>query len=50
MSLLREKIEHFMDFNKSKSRKWRKNQFNRYIRRYNKLEIPIMKCKKGWEW
>ena len=52
MSLNREKIEHLERWlgRKSHSRKWMKNQRNRWIRRFNKIEIPPMKSYKGWEY
>ena len=51
MSLCLEKIEHLERFlgRKSHSRKWRKNQRNRKIRRFKQTEIPNIKhC--GWEY
>jgi hypothetical protein len=53
MSLNLEKIEHLEHYfgGKSHSRKWRKNQKNRFIRRINKLEKPVVnKMYKGWEY
>lgn len=59
MSLCNEKIEHLEYWwrkgsdkpwkNYSRSRKWRKNQRNRLIRRVKQTEIPNVKYS-GWEY
>lgn len=51
MSLKIEQIEHLDRFlgRKSHSRKWKKNQRNRKIRRVKSTEIPHIKFK-GWEY
>lgn len=51
MSLNREKIEDLgsKTRNKAKSRKWRKNQLIRAIRRTPKDEVPHVKHN-GWEY
>lgn len=55
MSLCREQIEHLWRSGKSKTKKWRKNQFNRFIRRkYQKNNIndesQPKEGYKGWEY
>lgn len=57
MSLCKEQIEHLERYlgGKSYSRKWRKNQFNRFMRRkYKKNNIDNEEKPKegysGWEW
>lgn len=57
MSLCKEQIEHLERYlgGKSYSRKWRKNQFNRLMRRkYKKNNIDSEEKPKegysGWEW
>lgn len=50
MALCREQIEHLnVRSQGKKSRKWLKNQFNRYIRRIPIDEVVNVKEKKGWE-
>ena len=52
MALRLTKIEHLEQFlgNKSYSRKWLKNQRNRWIRRFNKLCKPPTKKYKDYEY